>query len=271
MSSVTESDKEPIILAGPNDDALQDFRRTLTDIAPEILQKGRNLRILVGKKLFEENLNLSHCKCFLVMPRASRTRVYIEGDRTSMYQELKHMCLTSDDKWDIERVLIVLYQNEEVAQKDDLYDYQKIDLWWDPGPQKELEQFATEDHLFSLKSALNLKQKNVIRKFLGYKISSRESEYSNETIKQKLVTTIWWLASLVCHCITWLLTTIFGTTIWRLASLVCHCITWLLTTSFRTTAHCCLTWLLDTKLVKLICCCFTWLLATKLVKLFFLG
>ena len=103
MSSVTESDKEPIILTGPNDDALQDFRKTLTAIAPEILQKGRNLRILVGKKLFEENLNLSHCKCFLVMPRASRTLVYLEGDRTSMYQELKHMCLTNGHKWDIER------------------------------------------------------------------------------------------------------------------------------------------------------------------------
>ena len=103
MSSVIESDKEPIILAGPNDDVLRDFRRTLADIAPETVQKGRNLRMLVGKKLFEESLNLSHCRCFLVMPRASRTLVYIEGDRSSMYQVLKHMCLTNDDKWDIER------------------------------------------------------------------------------------------------------------------------------------------------------------------------
>ena len=99
MSSVAENDEEPIILTGPNADALQNFENTLAHVAPEISSQHRELRKLIGKQLIEEHLDFSHVKCFLVMPRASRTLVYLEGDRSSMYQELKHMCATKNDEW----------------------------------------------------------------------------------------------------------------------------------------------------------------------------
>ncbi|XP_062507254.1 uncharacterized protein LOC134183684 [Corticium candelabrum] len=184
MSSVAENDKEPIILTGPNADALQDFENTLAHVAPEISSQHRELRKLIGKQLIEEHLDFSHVKCFLVMPRASRTLVYLEGDRSSMYQELKLMCATKNDEWNnITRVIIVLHRNEEVAQSDALYDCQKINLWWDPGPQRELQQFTNINHLISFRSKLNIEQTNVIRKFLGYKPKQQEKKQKQRNNK----------------------------------------------------------------------------------------
>ncbi|XP_062507171.1 uncharacterized protein LOC134183602 [Corticium candelabrum] len=175
MSSVAENDKGPIILAGPNVEALDDFRNTLSEVlaqTQEIKERPNDIRVLLGKELLKQNLD-SSVKCFLVMPCASRTLIYLEGDRSSMYQELKHMCC-DDGQWNYHRVFIVLYRHEEVAQSD-LYDYEKIDLWWNPGPQKELEQFAKIGHLISFKSVLNRQQKNTICNFLGLKLRPLES------------------------------------------------------------------------------------------------
>ena len=87
----------PILVAGPNAEALDLFNSTLMKVAsPEIKKRDRERRVLAGNELLRENLNLSDTKCFLVMPYASRTLVYIEGDRSSMYKEIQHMCSTKD-------------------------------------------------------------------------------------------------------------------------------------------------------------------------------
>ena len=108
MSSVAENDKGPIILAGPNVEALDDFRNTLSEVlaqTQEIKERPNDIRVLLGKELLKQNLD-SSVKCFLVMPCASRTLIYLEGDRSSMYQELKHMCC-DDGQWNYHRGITV--------------------------------------------------------------------------------------------------------------------------------------------------------------------
>ncbi|XP_062507278.1 uncharacterized protein LOC134183702 isoform X2 [Corticium candelabrum] len=161
-----DNEEGPILVTGPNDEALDIFNSTLMEVAsPEIKERDREPRVLASYELLRKDLNFRDAKYFLVMPRASRTLVYIEGHRSSMYKEIQHMCSTNKDGK--KRVFIVLYRNEDVPGGC-LYDSQ-IKYWWDPGPQKELEQFAKMGHLISFQSKPNRKQENAIREFLGYK------------------------------------------------------------------------------------------------------
>ena len=94
-----DNEEGPILVTGPNAEALAIFNSTLMEVAsPEIKERDREPRVFAGNKLLRENLNFSNAKCFLVMPRASRTLVYIEGDRSSMYKEIQRMCSTKDGK-----------------------------------------------------------------------------------------------------------------------------------------------------------------------------
>ena len=102
MNFVAESDEQLIIVTGPNNEALAAFRSTLTDVAPDT--KNR-IKVLLNNQLLTADVDFSkrHVKCFLVMPRASRTLVYIKGDDASMSTELKHICRDENNQWSIER------------------------------------------------------------------------------------------------------------------------------------------------------------------------
>lgn len=99
MSSVAEDNEGPIILTGPNEEALHEFSNTLMRVAsPEIKKRDRERRVLSGQELLRGKIDFSRAKCFLVMPRANRTLVYIQGDRSSMYREIEHMCSTCNQE-----------------------------------------------------------------------------------------------------------------------------------------------------------------------------
>ena len=102
MTFVAESDEQLIIVTGPNDEALADFRSTLTAVAPDT--KNR-IKVLLNNQLRNSGVDFRkrHVKCFLVMPRASRTFVYIKGDEASMSTELDHICCDENNQWNIER------------------------------------------------------------------------------------------------------------------------------------------------------------------------
>ena len=102
MSSVGEDNEEPILLTGPNEETLHEFSNTLIHVAfPEITKRNRERRVISGQKLLKEKLDNSDGKCFLVMPCATRNLVYIEGNRCSMYQEIKHICSAEEGKNDV--------------------------------------------------------------------------------------------------------------------------------------------------------------------------
>ena len=93
-----DNEEGPILVTGPNDEALDIFNSTLMEVAsPEIKERDREPRVLASYELLRKDLNFRDAKYFLVMPRASRTLVYIEGHRSSMYKEIQHMCSTNKD------------------------------------------------------------------------------------------------------------------------------------------------------------------------------
>ena len=89
----------PIVLAGPSAETLGDFKKTLNELAPHITEE--QLQVYLWRKVMEANLG--HAKCFLVMPRASCSLVYLEDNDNSMYQEVKHMCGGTTDIGDVKR------------------------------------------------------------------------------------------------------------------------------------------------------------------------
>ena len=99
MNLSSGENEGPIVLAGPVFETLKDFKKTLNELAPHITEE--QLLVYLGSKVMEANLG--HAKCFLVMPRASRSLVYIEDDVCSMYQEVKHMCGGTTDIGDVKR------------------------------------------------------------------------------------------------------------------------------------------------------------------------
>ncbi|XP_062507071.1 uncharacterized protein LOC134183523 isoform X2 [Corticium candelabrum] len=150
-----------IILVGSNMDALEAFNNTLAGFVPTY--KTTNGQRYLGNELLRANLDFSYAKCFLVMPRTSRSLVYIEGDSCSMYQEVKHICLDNGE-WHTERAFVVLYHSKDVVG---LYDRDDIQSLWDPGPQKQLKMFVDVNQLISFKTEPNDCQKQAILKFLG--------------------------------------------------------------------------------------------------------
>ena len=88
--------KGKIILTGPNVEVVMDFvSETLTDLVPDL----HGTPTLTSKQLLElQKLELvqSHTKCFLVMPCDGRIFIYREGDHSSMYEEIEHMCMNED-------------------------------------------------------------------------------------------------------------------------------------------------------------------------------
>ncbi|XP_062507218.1 uncharacterized protein LOC134183648 isoform X2 [Corticium candelabrum] len=181
MTSHSGEFEGPIVVTGPNSDALQDFKKTLNELIPQVGDK--QLQVRLGKELFEANF--SYSKCFLVMPRGDRTLVCVEGDRSSMYQELKQLCECTTGKWDVKRVFIVLYRNEDTKQE--LYD-SKVSLLWDPGPQKKLKDFADVNHVISFKKVLNSKQKEALKTFIGFKKPIVRQPTSTESTNDKRTT-----------------------------------------------------------------------------------
>ena len=82
MSSVGEDNEGPILLTRSNEETLHEFSNTLIQVAfPETTKRNGERRVISGQELLKENLHNSDGKCFLVMPCATCTLVYIEGDR----------------------------------------------------------------------------------------------------------------------------------------------------------------------------------------------
>ena len=83
----------PVILTGPNMEVVKIFADMLPRIATNITER----KLLESKSLLEMDMDTAgQVKCFLIMPRASRTLVYKDGDSSSMYQEIRHMCQYDD-------------------------------------------------------------------------------------------------------------------------------------------------------------------------------
>ena len=86
-----------VVITGYNSAAIAEFANTLSDEVEFLLP----FKVFEGKKLFD--VTLSNKKCFVVMPRASRSLVYIHGDSSSMCEEINYMCGPVPDNWTMER------------------------------------------------------------------------------------------------------------------------------------------------------------------------
>ncbi|XP_062506802.1 uncharacterized protein LOC134183321 isoform X2 [Corticium candelabrum] len=173
-----------IVFVGPHRDTLEEFKQTLLNLHPEC--NTSDPKVCVSKEVLQENLDFSqsYVKCFLVMPRGDRTLVYIENDDSSMYKELDHICKDEKGNWHPERAFIVFYRNKDVRG---VYYEDSVELLWDSGCQKRLEEFSSVNQLISFKEKLNHLQKKAIYKFLTRKTSERSQSMEAPTRKTPVI------------------------------------------------------------------------------------
>lgn len=89
-----------IVLTGPNMDALTAFMAELR----QTFEFEDGPQVLKSEELLTKEQELEEVRNFLlVMPRMSRTMIYVEGDRSSMYEELQLMCGGIPSHWHPER------------------------------------------------------------------------------------------------------------------------------------------------------------------------